>query len=169
MPQFSVTSEINVETIRPDSNNFFKLFTHADDLLALAERFGWVAIHKLVIELTVRKVARNCWDVSGRINAEIIQSCIVTGAPVAESIDFQIDERYVRPVDEMDEVEVRLDGAEPLKNGAIDIGELAVQSLGLAATAWPRVENAADSYSLGDQRSDHPFAGLSALKRKNQK
>ena len=169
MPQFSVTSEINVEAIRPDSANFFKLLTHVDDLLALAARFGWVAINKLAIELTVRKVARNCWDVSGLINAEIIQSCIVTGVPVAESIDFQIDERYVRSVDEMDEVEVRLDGAEPLKNGAIDIGELAVQSLGLAATAWPRVENAPDSYSVGDQRSDHPFAGLSALKRQNQK
>ncbi|MDC0476250.1 DUF177 domain-containing protein [Alphaproteobacteria bacterium] len=169
MPQFSVTSEINVETIRPDSDNFFKLLTHADDLQALAERFGWVAINKLAVELTVRKVARNCWDVSGRINAEIIQSCIVTVAPVAESIDFQIDERYVRSVDKIDEVEVRLDAAEPLKNGAIDIGELAVQSLGLAATAWPRVENAPESYSVGDQRSDHPFAGLSALKRKNQK
>ena len=169
MPQFSVTSEINVETIRPDSDNFFKLLTHADDLQALAERFGWVAINKLAVELTVRKVARNCWDVSGRINAEIIQSCIVTVAPLAESIDFQIDERYVRFDDKMDEVEVRLDGAEPLKNGAIDIGELAVQSLGLAATDWPRVENAPDSYSVGDQRSDHPFAGLSALKRQNQK
>ena len=169
MPQFSVTSEINVETIRPDGDNFFKLLAHADDLLALAERFGWVAINKLAVELTVRKVARNCWDVSGRINAEIIQSCIVTFAPVAESIDFQIDERYIKQVDKMDEVEVRLDGAEPLKNGAIDIGELAVQSLGLAATAWPRVENAPDRYSVGDQRSDHPFAGLSALKRQNQK
>ena len=169
MPQFSVTSEINVETIRPDSDNFFRLVTHADDLLALAERFGWVAVNKLAIELTVSNVACNCWDVSGRINADIIQSCIVTGAPVAGSIDFQIDERYVKDVDKMDEVEVRLDGAEPLKNGAIDIGELAVQSLGLAATGWPRVENAPDSYSVGDQRSDHPFAGLSALKRQNQK
>ena len=169
MPQFSVTSEINVDTIRPDSDNFYKLSTHVDDLLALAERFGWVAINNLAIELTVRKVARNCWDVSGQICADIIQSCIVTGAPVAESIDFQIDERYIKLGDKMDEVEVRLDGAEPLKNGAIDIGELAVQSLGLAATAWPRVENAPDSYSVGDQRSDHPFAGLSALKRQNQK
>ena len=169
MPQFSVTTEINVDTIRPDSDNFFKLSTHADDLLALAERFGWVAINNLAIELTVRKVARHCWDVRGQINAHLIQSCIVTGAPVAESIDFQIDERYVRSVDHMDEVEVRLDGAEPLKNGAIDIGELAVQSLGLAATAWPRVENAPDSYSVGDQRSEHPFSGLSALKRQSQK
>ena len=74
MPQFSVTSEINVETIRPDSDNFFKLLTHADDLLALAERFGWVAINNLAIELTVRKVARNCWDVSGQIIADITQS-----------------------------------------------------------------------------------------------
>ena len=86
----------------------------------------------------------------------------------AENIDFQIEERYVRTAEQTDQVEVGLDGVEPIKNGAIDIGELAVQSLCLAATAWPRVDDAPDCYSVGEQEFDHPFAGLSALKRQNR-
>ena len=168
MPQFSITSEINVDTLRPDAENFYKLSTAPADLLALTERFGWVSIDHLASELSIRKVARNCWDVTGHITGQIVQSCIVTGAPVPENIDFQIEERYVRSAEQTDHVEVGLDGTEPIKNGAIDIGELAVQSLFLAATAWPRAEDAPDGYSVGDQELDNPFAALSALKRQNR-
>ena len=73
MPQFSITSEINVETLRPDSDNFYKLSTNLTDLQELAERFGWVSVDHLAIELIVRKVARDCWDVSGHIAGEIVQ------------------------------------------------------------------------------------------------
>ena len=168
MPQFSITSEINVDTLRPDSDNFYKLSTGPADLLELAERFGWLSVDHLASELCIRKVARDCWDVTGHITGQIAQSCIVTGVPVPEIIDFRIEERYVRAADLTDQVEVGLGGVEPIKNGAIDIGELAVQSLCLAATAWPRVDDAPDFYSVGEQELDHPFARLSALKRQNR-
>ena len=168
MPQFSITSEINVDTLRVDSDNFYKLSTAPADLLALNERFGWVSVDHLAGELRIRKVARDCWDVKGHITGQIAQSCIVTGEPVPENIDFQIEERYVRPAKQTGQVEVGLDGVEPIKNGAIDIGELAVQSLCLAASAWPRVDDTPDCYSLGEHEPDHPFARLSVLKRQNR-
>ena len=168
MPQFSITSEINVNTLRDDSDNFYKLLTRPADLVALAERFGWVSVDHLASELCIRKVARDCWDVTGHITGQIVQSCIVTGTPVPENIDFRIEERYVRTAEQIDWVEVDLDGVEPIKNGAIDIGELAMQSLGLAATAWPRVNDAPGCYSVGENELEHPFAMLSALKRQNR-
>ena len=168
MPQFSITSEINVDALRPDSDNYYKLSTGPADLLELAERFGWVSVDHLASELCIRKVARDCWDVTGQITGQITQSCIATGVPVPENIDFRIEERYVRAADLTDQVEVGLGGVEPLKNRAIDIGELAVQSLCLAATAWPRIDDAPDRYSFGEQELSHPFAGLSALKRQNR-
>ena len=168
MPQFSITSEISLNALRPDAVNCYKLSTGPDDLLALTERFGWVSIDHLASELRIRKVAKECWEVTGHIVGQIVQSCIVTGAPVPENIDFQIEERYVRSTEQIDSVEVGLDGAEPIKNGAIDIGELAVQSLCLAARAWPRVDDAPDCFSVGEQELDHPFAGLSALKHQNR-
>ena len=165
MPQFSITSEINVDMLHPDSDNNYRLSTGPADLLALTERFGWVSIDHLASELSIRKVARDCWDVTGYITGKVVQNCIVTGLPVPENIDFHIEERYVRSSKQSDQVEVALDGVEPIKNGAIDIGELAVQSLCLATTAWPRVDDAPDFYSFGEQALSHPFAELSALKR----
>ena len=167
MPQFSIKSEINVDTLLSDSLHFYKLSTEPSDHQALTERFGWVSVDHLSSELRIQKVARDCWDVTGHITGQIVQNCIVTGLPVSENIDFQIEERYVRVSDQADQVEVGLDGVEPIKNGAIDIGELAVQSLCLAATAWPRVGDAPDCYSVGEQETDHPFAVLSSLKRRN--
>ena len=169
MPQFSITSEINVDTLLSDSPHFYKLSTGPSDHQALTERFGWVSVDHLSCDLCIRKMAKNCWDVTGHITGQIVQNCIVTGLPVPENIDFQIEERYVRIADQTDQVEVGLDGVEPIKNGAIDIGELAVQSLCLAATAWPRVDDAPDFYSVCDQETDHPFAVLSSLKRRNLK
>ena len=169
MPQFSITSEINVNTLRIDSDNFYELLTRPKDLLALAERFGWVSVDYLASELCIRTVARDCWDVSGHIAGQIVQSCIVTGAPVPENIDFHIEERYVRTAEQTVQVKVGLDGVEPIKNGAIDIGELAMQSLGLAATSWPRVDDAPGCYSVGEQEEGRPFARLSALKHQNRK
>ena len=168
MPQFSITSEINVKTLRPDSDNFFKLSTDTADLLELANRFGWVSVDNLAITLNIRKVGRDCWDVSGHISGQIVQNCIVTDALVPENIDFQIEERYVRSTDQADYVDVGLDGTEPIKDGAIDIGELAVQSLCLAASAWPRVDDAPGGYSVGDRELERPFAALSALKCRNR-
>ena len=169
MPQFTTTSEINVNTLRIDSDNFYELLTRPEDLLALAERFGWVSVDHLASELCIRRVAQDCWDVTGRITGQIVQSCIVTGVPVPENIDFHIEERYVRTAEPTVEVKVGLDGVEPIKNGAIDIGELAMQSLGLAATAWPRVDGALGCYSVGEQEESHPFARLSALMHQNRK
>ncbi len=169
MPQFSITSEINVDTLLSDSLHFYKLSTRPSDHQALTERFGWISVDHLSCDLCIQKIAQNCWDVTGHITGQIVQNCIVTGLPVPENIDFQIEERYVRIVDQADQVEVGLDGVEPIKNGAIDIGELAVQSLCLAATAWPRVNDAPDFYRFCDQETDHPFAVLSSLKRRNLK
>ncbi len=169
MPQFSITSEINVDTLLSGSVHFYKLSTEACDHQALIERFGWVSVDHLSSELCIRKVAQDCWEVTGYITGQIVQNCIVTGLPVPENIDFQIEERYVRGAEQADQVEIGLDGVEPIKNGAIDIGELAVQSLCLAATAWPRVDNAPDFYSFGNQETNKPFAILSSLKRRNPK
>ena len=169
MPQFSITSEINVDKLRPDIVHFYKLSTGPSDLLALSERFGWVSVDHLSSELRIQKVARDCWDVTGHITGQIVQNCIVTGLPVSENIDFQIEERYVLTAEQADQVKLGLDGGEPIKNGAIDIGELAAQSLCLAATSWPRVDGAPDCYSIGEEEMDHPFAVLSSLKRRNLK
>ncbi|ADE38413.1 hypothetical protein SAR116_0170 [Candidatus Puniceispirillum marinum IMCC1322] len=169
MPVFSLSAELAAETIKPDATYRCKIIPSEDEIDMLLARFDYIAVNDLVAELQIRKVARDCWDIQGRLTADVVQSCVVTGEPLAESVDFTLEERYVRLIDDTTSVEVDLDGVEPLKNGFIDLGEMVMQSLALAVTAWPRATGAAEYTEPEPVKSDHPFAGLAAMKQPTNK
>ena len=110
-------------------------------------RFKFLDVLSLSAELIIRKSARDCWDVVGQLRGVVVQACSSTGVPLRETLDFLIEERYVRSVGNQEEVEVHMDEAEPLENGAINIGELLAQSLAIAVTAWPRAPEAPEIYT----------------------
>jgi uncharacterized metal-binding protein YceD (DUF177 family) len=169
MPLITLDSEIDVERIRPDTGNFYKFVASAEECQSLAARFDFIEVTSLSAELRVRKAARDCWDVSGTLKGDVVQACGATGVPLRETVDFLVEERYVRIAGKPDEVEVHLDEAEPLENGAIRIGEMLAQSLAVAVTSWPRAPEAPDMFTSGEELPDHPFAGLAALKRQPPK
>ena len=43
------------------------------------------------------------------------------------------------------------------------------QSLAVAVNPWPRAPEAPETITIGEEPSDHPFAGLAALKRQPSK
>ena len=169
MPLINLDSEINVERVRPDTGSFYKFVATDAECQLLAARFHFIEVGSLSAELRVCKSARGCWDVSGQLKGVIVQACGATGVPVSETIDFLLEERYVRTAADPVEVEVHLDEAEPLENGAIEIGEMLAQSLAVAVTPWPRAPEAPETVTIGEEPSDHPFAGLAALKRQPSK
>ena len=164
MSVLTLSSELSIDAFLAGKLLKFEVVPTPDEIADLVSRFQFVSIDECHATLSIRKVARDCWDVHGRLTANVVQSCVLTGVPIAESVDFVIEERYVREPEDSDAVEVNLDGVEPLKNGAIDIGEMVSQSLALAVTAWPRAEDAKEDFQLGEIVEEHPFAGLSVLK-----
>lgn len=169
MPVFSLSAELAADTIKPDATYRCKIIPSEDEIDMLLVRFDYIAVNDLVAELQIRKVAHDCWDIQGRLTADVVQSCVVTGKPLPESVDFTLEERYVRLIDDTTSVEVDLDGVEPLKNGFIDLGEMVMQSLALAVTAWPRATDAAEYTDPEPVKRDHPFAGLAAIKQPTNK
>ena len=165
MPVFSLSAELDPDNIKPDATYKCKIVPSDDEVNMLLSRFDYIAVNDLVATLEIRKVARDCWDIRGRLTADVVQSCVVTSKPLPESVDFTLEERYVRLVDDIRSVEVDLDGVEPLKNGFIDLGEMVIQSLALAVTAWPRATDAAEYTEPEPVKSDHPFAGLASIKQ----
>jgi uncharacterized metal-binding protein YceD (DUF177 family) len=169
MPQITLDTIISVDHIRRDSLNFFKFFASDHECQALASRFKFLDVKSLSAELSISKSARDCWDVTGQLRGHVVQACGVTGVPLCETVDFLIEERYVRSFGNLDEVEVSADEAEPLENGAINIGEMLAQSLAVAVAPWPRALEARETFTSGEKLPDHPFAGLAALKRQTPK
>ena len=74
---------------------------------ALARRFGIPAIERLRAELLLRPEADGAVRAEGRVDAAVVQSCVVTLEPVAQRVDEAVDLRLLppgrEPQDEPDE------------------------------------------------------------------
>ena len=164
MQSFSLNAMINIQTLPSTGALIGRLDTNETERAELALRFGYLSVDVLSADLRIERAAKGAWDVRGKLHADITQACVVTGNPVSESVDFEIEERYVLASIPKDEIVVDLGDAEPLVNGCIDLGEMVAQTLALSATAWPRSEGAPDNFREAEDWNTHPFAGLSSLK-----
>jgi uncharacterized metal-binding protein YceD (DUF177 family) len=138
---------------------------------ALAKRFAIVAINRLEADV-VLTADRDAVEVTGTLEAEIVQSCAVSGEdfPVAihEPLSFRfVPERPLVPGEE----EIELEEAEldeiPFLGRSFDLGEAIAQSLALAIDPYatgPNAEQARKQAGLLDEGAAGPFAALAALK-----
>ncbi len=110
---------------------------------ALAARFDLIAIDRLTGDVTVRRDAAGI-VVEGRIVATVTQACSVTSDPLPVSVDEPILLRFVEAAGGQDEVE--LDDADidviAIEGGAIDLGEVAAETVMLALDPFSRAPGA---------------------------
>jgi uncharacterized metal-binding protein YceD (DUF177 family) len=164
MQKMSLSTVIDVDSLPFSGPQICKIDCEESECAALAARFGFAAVARLSARLKVKRAGPGHWNVTGRLQAEVTQLCGVTGEPVPESVDFTIEERYCRASEEGIDIDVSLDGFEPLVDGAIDLGEVVAQTLAISVNPWPRSVDAPHSFAVGESEKEHPFAGLAALK-----
>lgn len=140
----------------------------------LARRFGLQQLDTLTATATVHPDKRGI-EVSGRMHARAIQSCVVTGEPVAAKITQDFTIRFVAPDEapEAEEVELSADDCDIMEHDgqAIDLGEAVAQTLGLALDPYPRSAGAEARLREAGVLSESeagPFGALAALKDKLQ-
>ncbi|MEI9417180.1 YceD family protein [Mesorhizobium sp. Cs1321R2N1] len=126
---------------------------------ALAEAHGLLSVEAYRAELLVTSWKRNGVKVSGRVEADITQACIVTLDPVQAHIDEPV-EALLLPEDSKlgrqgfesaGEILLDADGPdspETFSGDTIDVGALAEQFFGLAIDPYPRKPGA--SLGAGD-------------------
>ena len=132
----------------------------------IASRFSFEAISSCHFDVKIKVISKECWELRGKIIADITHSCIATGEPVKELIDAPIEERFVPTVDEHDEIDVTDSSVEALQEGKIPLAEVLMQTVGLAANPYPRVENAPDNFEFGPKiEKENPFSKLIHLKK----
>ena len=164
MQKMSLSTVIDVESLPFSGPQICKIDCDESERAALAARFGFAAVARLSARLKVKRAGPGHWNVTGKLQAEVTQLCGVTGEPVPESVDFTIEERYCRASEEGTDIDVSLDGFEPLVDGAIDLGEVVAQTLAISVNPWPRSVDAPHSFAVDESEKEHPFAGLAALK-----
>lgn len=150
-----------------------------EEAAALAARFGVEGIRNLKASVVLTPFASgNKVALKARFEAEIVQNCVVTLAPLVNRVEGEFLAEFVQDAftDNHDDIEFAIDDddpPEPIVDGRIEIGELIAQNLGLAIDPFPRAPgvvfegmilgNEAPQATMKDGRPN-PFAVLERLK-----
>lgn len=159
----------------PDAGLHHDITANATQL----ERLGAIAdvrgILRASASFDVMDVAGERVQVTGRVTARVVQTCVVTLEPVENDIDEHIDITFAPPSqipakakvvtkDEGEDAEIP-DPPEPILNGTIDLGQLAAEFLLLGIDPYPRQPGVVfDPPTETVDPDEHPFAALKALK-----
>ena len=137
----------------------------------LAARFGLVALNRLEASVALEADGPKV-SAKGRLVADWVQSCAVSGEDLAQSADEPIDLRFVpertdhRPDEEIELTESELDEIE-YAGTAFDLGEAVAQSLALAIDPFacgPGADSARQTAGIVSEGEASPFAALKGLK-----
>jgi uncharacterized metal-binding protein YceD (DUF177 family) len=153
----------------------FDLQPDAAQSQALALVLGISGITALRFRGELRPAGRSDLELEARLQARVVQPCVITLAPVTTQIDETVRRRYLRDYVAPSEEETELpeDDSEPLP-AIVDPGAVMTEALTLALPDYPRAPGAA----LGPvavappgvaplRDADlKPFAGLADLARR---
>jgi uncharacterized metal-binding protein YceD (DUF177 family) len=167
MSEFERFYHINQLPIAP-----VELEASEPECAALAKRFALVAIRRLKASVSLSAEGPSV-RAEGRLSAEIVQSCAVSGEDLAVRIDEPVALRFVSALEALpgeEEIELSARDCDEIEfNGdRFDLGEALAQGLALAIdpfAAGPGAHAARRRAGILDEAASGPFAALSALKR----
>jgi uncharacterized metal-binding protein YceD (DUF177 family) len=154
----------------PEAGRHFELVADAPTRTALAEQMGLRALSRLRASFDVTRRGRDGLHVMGQVSATVGQNCVVTLDPLESEVAEEIDLVFM-PQGEDDIAKAvhfgpeSRDPPEPLENGLVDLGAIAIEFLTLGIDFYPRKPGVAFESPPADEPSAHPFAALSALKK----
>ncbi len=150
-----------------------RLVANAVERAALAKRFDLVRINRLEAELALAKDGAAIMG-TGRLHADIVQSCAISAEDLPVSIDEALVLRFVpaaAPPRPDEEIELEADSLDEIEftGTGFDLGEAVAQSLFLAIDPFaegPEANRVRKEAGLLSEEAAGPFAGLAALKKK---
>jgi len=157
-----------------ETGEHFDLVADAEVRAAVARMAGLRDLPRLEANFDVTKQGAGL-RVAGRVSATVGQTCVVTLEPianeVAETVDLLFVPRPAAPQAQPDDDgkaqprEAKWDDPEPLVDGAIDLGALAIEFLILGLDPYPRKPGAVFQPPADASPLDGPFAALATLKK----
>jgi uncharacterized metal-binding protein YceD (DUF177 family) len=141
-----------------------------DERAAIADELDLLELRSLEAELAVSAGTAGVINVTGRLDAELVQSCVVSLKPVVQTVSEAIERRFARERKDhvAKAVDVPVAAEEPpdlYGEAGIDLGAVVLEQLILGIDPYPRAEDAEPPIALdGDADSgDSPFAVLKSF------
>ncbi len=151
-----------------------KLVATPAECAALAARFGLVAVKRFEAKVSLSADGPTV-RAAGRLHADIVQSCAVSGEELAVRIDEAVALHFVPAIAAPPgEVEIELAAHEcdeiEFDGDRFDLGEALAQGLALAIDRFatgPGADEARRRAGLLDEGTSGPFAALAGLKNRD--
>lgn len=157
-----------------------RLTADAGQRAAIADALDLVSLDALTFDYRVRRSGRGRLKLDGRLEASVVQSCVITLEPLENMVSEEVSLDFWPPEEIAGleqtaapaEFEIGLEGPEPLEDGTLDIGQLAYETLASSLDPYPRKPGAVfeeesrprDAHEV----EDSPFAALRSLKTGNK-
>ncbi|MDM9619833.1 metal-binding protein [Rhizobium sp. AC44/96] len=121
------------------------------ELLAIAETWDVLSVDDFRADLQIARWKRDGIRVKGRVQAKIVQACVVSLEPVPSNIDETFEQIFVpensklarRPANDAGEMVLDPDGPdlpESFSGDTIDVGEVVTEFAAMAIDPYPRKE-----------------------------
>lgn len=143
----------------------------ADERAALARRFGVVGIDSLRARISLRRIRGGAAvRLSGRLAADVTQSCVVTLEPVKQHVEEEFEIIYAADATDEESLigpDSDIAWPEPLPDGPLDIGEAVAQQISLSLDPYPRAPGVEleGRWGLAASGTGTPFAALDKLRK----
>jgi uncharacterized metal-binding protein YceD (DUF177 family) len=169
-PEFS--RPLRIDTIGADGRSVH-LKADAAERAALARRFDLPAIDRLEADVTLSRSGALVFA-KGRLGADVTQSCVATGEPLAAAIDEPFEIVFSpapTPSRSDEEIELSVSECDTVfySGSSIDVGEAVAETLSLSLDPWPRAPGADAALKEAGVKSEAeagPFGALAGLKDK---
>jgi len=147
----------------PPTSSAGRLF---DAVAALA---GLRSVPRLQAAFDLSRRGHNGLRVVGQVSATVGQTCVVSLDPIENAVEEAVDLVLARPGPGAEAEDVAVDalpeeGPEPLVNGSVDLGAIAIEFLLLGLDPYPRKPGVVFAPSPPAETTAGPFSGLAALK-----
>ena len=155
-----------------DGEHSFDESATPEELVALAKLFDVISVDQLRFSGKVHRDGTDGLRLAGRLRGTVVQSCVVTLAPVKTKLDEKVARIYSPDIDpeaiDLDSDEE--DAREPLTR-TLDLGLVAIEATALALPSYPKAKGVGSGDHITDTAADDPekekpFAALAALREK---
>lgn len=146
---------------------------------ALRDVCDLVEVPRMEAHFVLKPWRKTGYSVKGHVSADVVQSCVVTLEPVRQTIDEEVDvkfvpareaEKWAEEPDAEGEIVIDPEAEDPpdlFEGNAIDVGALAAEYFALGLDPYPRAPGVAfDSGADTDEDNTDtrkPFAGLKEM------
>lgn len=171
MTRSSFSHTVLVRDIGPEGR-MEHLTADAEERAALAELVGIADVKAVSAEITIRPARGGAFHIRGAVDADVVQTDVVTLDPVEQHLHEEIDVTLIPAEPARQSGEVVLvdplaeEAPEIFHRGRIELGAIVAEHLALGLDPYPRAPGVEFDPDVENETSDglSPFAKLKHLK-----